>query len=49
MTWKEVVVNGTKVPVTNKETFVIPVTKTKTTTRAENIEELTFINFKNPV
>ena len=42
------VVNVTKVPVTNKEISVIPVTKTTTTTRDENNEELTFINFKNP-
>ena len=36
VTWKDVVVNVTKAPVTNKETSGIPVTKTKTTTRAEN-------------
>ena len=46
VTWKDVVVNGTKAPVTNKETSGIPVTKTKTTTRSENDEELTFINLK---
>ena len=42
--WKDVVKNGTSVPVNNKKTSGIPVTKTKTTTRAENNEELTLIN-----
>ena len=36
MTWKGVVVTGTKVQVNNKETSGIPVTKAKTSTGAEN-------------
>ena len=44
VTWKDVFVNGTKVQATNKETYVITVTETKTTTGAESNEEITFIN-----
>ena len=46
VTWKDIVVNGTKVQVTNKETYGIPFTETKTTTGAKNNEEITFINLK---
>ena len=46
VTWEDVFINGTKVPLNKKEKTGIPVTKTKTTTRSENDEELTFINLK---
>ena len=49
VTWKDIVVNGTKVKATNRETYGIPVTETKTTTGAKNNEEITFTNLKSPV
>ena len=45
----DVVVTGTNIRGNNKETYGIPVTKTKTTTGVKNNKEITFINFKNPV
>ena len=46
VTLNDVLINGTKVRVTNKETSLMPFTETKTTTGAENNEEITFINLK---
>ena len=46
---KDVFVTGTKVKVNNNETSRIPITKAKTTTGAENNEEMMFVNLKNPV